>query len=603
IIEEQIVAAIAETIVNGATENQIQEAVAEENPVQENPVQVAEVEANPVQENPVQVAEVEANPVQENPVQAVEVEANPVQENPVQVAEVEANPVQENPVQVAEVEANPVQENPVEPELALQAEGTVMSGVDRAALAPAQQELYDLISNSRGALAVHDPNNQYIVRQLQYDVVDGIIKANPNDTREEIEQKIDLNQNIVDKVLHKQLAAQIMRFNGDIRVEDLQVGAQQGIGTGHTGAKDVSIAISLEKLRATYGILDGDNALQWTKMLVSQVIKENVPNIGNNVDVTALANGATAPTQEYQAAAKIYLDNEKPPADIVESANDKAARELRKRNAKAIIARGVQTSLSAVNNNMAAYRALYRAETAVGQVFTENVLGRYNEKEMLAYAIMANLDVREIQNNLQQAGLPLTPANIFKRQQENLQDLITELGNGQRAYNLNHGSGIIDIGGVQDLDPHGIRVVRDMVSFAHGYCTRIVNSMIHHSKVNLSDASPASLADEFNQSVQRKFRELNQGQQGQVLAWQTNAQDNINAVTVDINNDRTINFSTPIVPGQLDIPQQFKTVLTNVAAELDSRYNFTDPNHKIQIVKRPRAIQSFQNIHWIGLNE
>ncbi|MFK7973815.1 MAG: hypothetical protein AB8B66_02995, partial [Rickettsiaceae bacterium] len=46
IIEEQIVAAIAETIVNGATENQIQEAVAEENPVQENPVQVAEVEAN-----------------------------------------------------------------------------------------------------------------------------------------------------------------------------------------------------------------------------------------------------------------------------------------------------------------------------------------------------------------------------------------------------------------------------------------------------------------------------------------------------------------------------------------------------------------------------
>lgn len=67
---------------------------------------------------------------------------------------------------------------------------------------------------------------------------------------------------------------------------------------------------------------------------------------------------------------------------------------------------------------MAAYRALYRAETAVGQVFTEEVLSRYNDKEMLAYAILANLDVREIQKNLKIAEKPLTPSNIWASQQK-----------------------------------------------------------------------------------------------------------------------------------------------------------------------------------------
>ena len=98
-------------------------------------------------------------------------------------------------------------------------------------------------------------------------------------------------------------------------------------------------------------------------------------------------------------------------------------RTLQKTNpndAKAIIDKEVKYSLTAVNKNMAAYRALYRAETAIGQVFTEEVLGRYNDKEMLAYAIMANLDVREIQKNLKIEGKPLTPSNIWVSQQENI---------------------------------------------------------------------------------------------------------------------------------------------------------------------------------------
>ena len=462
-----------------------------------------------------------------------------------------------------------------------------------------------IISNSKATLEVQDPNNQYIVRQIQYDTVDIIIKANPNDTRAEIEQKIDLDQNIVNKALHKRIATQIMRFNGMVDHQAAGLEGQQGIGMGHTGVKDITSAISLEKLRATYGVLDGHRAIEWTKRLVAEVIKENVQNIGNNVADAALANGATAPTQEYQAAAKIYLDNHQPPLGIVESANDKTARELRKRDARAILEREVQTSLSAVNNNMAAYRALHRAETTMGQLFTEEVLGRYNDKEMLAYAIMAHVDVREIQNNLQQAGPPLTPANIFMRQKENLQGLITELGNGQRAYNLDQDSGIIDIGGVPNLQArYGRRQVEDNMSCPHGYCLRIVDSMRHHSKVNLSDASPASFSDEFNNSVKYQFRALGPVQQAQIINWQDNVLgDGLNEVTVDINNnDRTINFSTP-VPSQLDIPQQFKTILTNAATELDTRYNFTDPNHKIQLVKRPMAIQSFRNIHWVGLNE
>jgi hypothetical protein len=57
---------------------------------------------------------------------------------------------------------------------------------------------------------------------------------------------------------------------------------------------------------------------------------------------------------------------------------------------------------------------------------------------MLAYAIMANLDVREIQENLQQGGIRLTASNIWARQQENIHGLIKQLGNAQREYNMDH---------------------------------------------------------------------------------------------------------------------------------------------------------------------
>lgn len=132
---------------------------------------------------------------------------------------------------------------------------------------------------------------------------------------------------------------------------------------------------------------------------------------------------------------------------------------------------------------------------------------------MLAYAILANLDVREIQKNLQIAGKPLTASNIWASQQENIQGLIIQLERGQRAYNMDHNYGTIDIGGIGGLYPaqgepghFGNRQRANSISCAHGYCVRIVDSIQHHSMVNLSDDSPASFADEFLNAVKLKTR-------------------------------------------------------------------------------------------------
>lgn len=256
---------------------------------------------------------------------------------------------------------------------------------------------------------------------------------------------------------------------------------------------------------------------------------------------------------------------------------------------------------------MAAYRALYRAESAIGQVFTEEVIGRYNDKEMLAYAIMANLDVREIQKNLQIAGKPLTPSNIWTSQQENLQGLIVQLGRRQRAYNMDHKLGSIDIGGIENLYPadgepghFDARNLIDATSCAHGYCVRIVDSMQHHSMVNLSDASPASFSDEFMNAVKQKFNTLTAEQKAEVQNWSNHLDDM--QVTTTFNPDRSVTFTTPAAGAQVDLPDHYKTILTDTAAELDTRYNFSHPNHKLQLVKKNAANNVFKFANYIGLD-
>ena len=498
-------------------------------------------------------------------------------------------------------------EEPQEEVLALQSQGTFKSGVDRSALSPVQQELYDLITNCAATLRTDNIANNYVIRQAQYDKVAGIINDNPGGKLLTITQLIQADVTIADKDIHKDLAKKIMKFDGVVGgdVNDL-VGGQQGIGTRHTGPKDITSAASLEKLRATYGILDGDKAIELAQKIVIRVIKDNIPTIGDDVAGISLGHRGTAATHQYEVAAKLYLDNVRPPQGG-ETPQEKLVREGRKNSAMGAIQKEIKSSLTAVNNNMAAYRALYRAETALGQVFTEEVLGRYNDKEMLAYAILANLDVREIQKNLKIASKPLTPSNIWASQQENIQGLIEKLGRYQRAYNMDHNHGAIDIGGIGGLYPahgepgyFGNRALADNASCAHGYCIRIVDSMQHHSMVNLSDASPESFADEFLRAVKQKTDRLSPQQKESVTNWSDNL-DDLQITTTTFNDDRSVTFSTPAHNNQVDIPVHYKTILKDVAAEMDSRYNYANPNHKLQLVKKNAAVDVFKNTHYLNL--
>lgn len=124
--------------------------------------------------------------------------------------------------------------------------------------------------------------------------------------------------------------------------------------------KDITSAESLEKLRAMYGILDGDKAIELTQNIVVRVIKDNIPTIGPDVAGISLDHRDTAATEEYKAAAKLYLDNVRPPL-AGETPQEKIAREGHKNRAMATIKQEIKSSLTAVNNNMAAHRALYRA--------------------------------------------------------------------------------------------------------------------------------------------------------------------------------------------------------------------------------------------------
>jgi len=87
----------------------------------------------------------------------------------------------------------------------------------------------------------------------------------------------------------------------------------------------------------------------------------------------------------------------------------------------------------------------------------------------------------------------------------------------------------------------------------------------------LSDASPASFADEFNQSVKRKADALPLVQRQEIQAWKDDLDGDV-AVNYVGNQ---VTFSTPIVQGgnQVDIPVFYKQVLSDVATEMDNRYS------------------------------
>lgn len=95
--------------------------------------------------------------------------------------------------------------------------------------------------------------------------------------------------------------------------------------------------------------------------------------------------------------------------------------------------------INAVNKYLASYRALNRIKNDHNGLYVEKVIGRFNVPEALGYPVNVALDVKEQQYIAVGNNLPANPLNIFQRQKYNLNNLLTALGDSQRAYNKNEG--------------------------------------------------------------------------------------------------------------------------------------------------------------------
>ena len=154
-------------------------------------------------------------------------------------------------------------------------------------------------------------------------------------------------------------------------------------------------------------------------------IKANVTGAAglsnNQLEVLALGATHTQPSLAYRTEANKYAYGNNPDMDIINNAIEKGN--------------------SAVNKYMAAYRALTRITVDTDGVYNEEVTGRFNVREALAYTLQAITDLDEVKNSLGVSitNRPITPEDIFKSQQQNINSLLTNLGSTQRSYNKESG--------------------------------------------------------------------------------------------------------------------------------------------------------------------
>ncbi len=270
-------------------------------------IQLLEPEITEAVETQIETARIEhqaANDIQEVFTQAVQTQISEMQQS---LRPEEAQILNQAAANMIDAVVNAaIAENVPEAELAMQPQGKLESGIDRDSLSPEQQELYDLIISCARELKTSDATNNYVIRQAQYDKVASIIQNNPGRNVDAIKILIENDPTISnpDKPDHKNLAEKIMKFDGNVGNNVNVLGGQQGIGVGHTGPKDITIAFSLEKLRNTYGILDGTKAIELAQKMVIRIIKNNIPTIDQDVAGTSLAHSRTAVTATYKQAAK-----------------------------------------------------------------------------------------------------------------------------------------------------------------------------------------------------------------------------------------------------------------------------------------------------------
>jgi hypothetical protein len=354
---------------------------------------------------------------------------------------------------------------------ALQA-GIVDSGVDIEGLSQTDRELYDLILEV-GQLRTDDQNNKYVKRENDYNFVKKIIDDNPGQPEQAIQNLIDANTALDDteKREYKMLIEKILKFDGDIRNTEIG-GNQNGIGVSHKNSRDVTGVLSLERLKELYGILDGTKAINIVQEMALIAIKQQ--NIAhNNHAITAMDAAIINPSNDYLDAANLYLESLKIPPEELEL--HKIAREIDRDAAKEIIDIEVNFGISCVNKHLAAYRALENMENNDAFIYEEEIKGRFNTRDHLAYTIKAILDVKEIKlANIDFE--PLDNQQILEVQRKNIQSLLHALAEGQREYNKESINGYVDINHQSYYNNNLITL--DVPSCPHGVCSRMVNLIL-----------------------------------------------------------------------------------------------------------------------------
>jgi hypothetical protein len=465
---------------------------------------------------------------------------------------------------------------------------------------------YTIIAETAGSLQAQNIQGQgreYLQKQRDYEEAVGFLtrnNINVNLVDAQVQQEIadargrridvlDLAENLLEdefnrvggqnlSVRQRQMARTMLRYEARKKYHNFGGAAQvrnnqQGIGFSGLEIKDFSIVNSFDALRERYGILNADHVKNMAKRFVIEQIKvdRNLPlTIADNVvSRRALDVNGTNPSQVYWDAVTTYLGN---------------GTAQQKKDAKIVIDEAVRSSNTIVNNSMAAYRALDRMNNDV--VYTDKIRALYNDREALAYSLVAILDVNETRDGLGHINaVEANAREIFEEQREKLKYFVFALGKGQRNYNFDR-DGRVDLGGHPHIrDEHGSNSHFDDPTCPHGFFSRFIDTAAGHSLVVLNEAVPANFSTEFVNSLTRKIGLLPEAERREVINWTSTGQ-----IESAIGANEEVVFRKN---GGAPIPQHLATILTGEMQDLNARYRFASANLLEQVVDSRTALRVF----------
>lgn len=385
---------------------------------------------------------------------------------------------------------------------------------------------------------------------------------------------------------------------------------QAGIGASHKSVVDRSGVASLYELKNTYGVLNGDKALDFVKRMAIQIIREEVKAALGKTDqeIVALAIDAAgvAPGQEYLTAVDNYRGGVGRPA------------------AKQTINNEVKNSSSAVNKYLAAYRALKRIEDD-GKVYTDEISGRFDVRDALAYATAALSDPEEVKHNLFTLGQERNAENIYGFQKDNIKHLLGGiLGESQRTYrigkdrNNTNVNDDIDSGFIYDGTNGRVRGTEppvDISSCNHGVFSRLAQAPnFRHRKVRIENKTFAALSADILNEVQQRARRLTQAERVELEAlmveidydpgaWDRPASggvvigQKVNGQTELFNNNGELYISAKDDTGaNIVLPAFYKGLYTDAIRALGrkDRFDFLDDDKSKRLYTQDKIQELFR---------